>query len=244
MKIIAHRGASYEAPENTFSSFELAWSENADGIELDVHLSKDNKVVVMHDKTTSRTSDLTLNVNNSSYEELKRADVGSWKSNIYKSEKIPLLEKVLENMPKDKDIYIEVKDDCKIIPELIRIILLFPLLKKNMVIISFSYDVIKKIKSNLKEYRCLWIVEFGYNVPNYTEQTLLDVVNKINTANLDGISSFAEIEHCKQLEPHIKNNNFFWNVWTVDNPHLAKDMQQLGLNSLSTNRPGWIKKNL
>jgi glycerophosphoryl diester phosphodiesterase len=244
MKIIAHRGASFIAPENTFSSFEQAWLENADGIELDVRLTKDNKIVAMHDRTTSRTSDLSLDINQSSYKELHSADVGSWKSKKYKGEKIPLLEKILELLPENKDIYIEIKDNEKIIPALEKIIFKFYHLKNNIIIMSFSYTVIKKIKSILPEYNCLWIVEFGYNVPKFSKNNLLNVIRKTLTANLNGISSFSNLEDCKNLAPLIKENSFFWNVWTVDNPHLAKEMKMLGLDSLSTNRPEWIRKHL
>lgn len=54
--LIAHRGSSYEAPENTLGAVNLAWEQNADAVEVDVHLSLDNKVVVIHDSDTYRTT--------------------------------------------------------------------------------------------------------------------------------------------------------------------------------------------
>ncbi len=93
--IIAHRGESYDAPENTLASINLAWQRDADAVEIDVRLSKDNKVVVFHDKTTRRLGGRNESVKNQTLEELKELDVGSWKSEKYKNEKIPTLTEVL-----------------------------------------------------------------------------------------------------------------------------------------------------
>src|SRR5437879_12787485 len=81
-EIIAHRGASYNAPENTLSAFKLGCEERADADELDIHLTKDGKVVVMHDFDTGRTSGVTNKIVEHTFEELRRLDVGKlgqWK---------------------------------------------------------------------------------------------------------------------------------------------------------------------
>lgn len=244
MKIIAHRGSSAVAPENTISSFQLAWIENADGIELDIYMTSDQVIVSIHDSTTTRTSDFSLEINKSTSEELQKADVGGWKSNLFKNERIPSLISILEIMPIDKDIYIEIKDSKEIIPLLKKTIMRFPNLKSSIILIAFSYDIIKQIKSCLPDHKCLWIVEFSHNVPAITDKECQNVINKIIEAKLDGISSFADVAHCKQLAPYIKSNNLFWNVWTVDSISIASEMKKLGINSLSTNRPRYIISNL
>jgi hypothetical protein len=94
--IIAHRGASAYAPENTLAAFKKAIDLGADGIELDVHLSKDGEVVVIHDRTIDRTSNGKGQVAEMSLKELKALDFGSWFSDEYQKESIPLLREVLE----------------------------------------------------------------------------------------------------------------------------------------------------
>jgi hypothetical protein len=93
MEIIAHRGASYLAPENTVASARLAWEKNADAVEVDVYLTTDQRVVVIHDRTTKRTGGEELEVANCTAEQLRRLDVGSFKDASFAGERIPVLEK-------------------------------------------------------------------------------------------------------------------------------------------------------
>ena len=109
VKIIGHRGASDDAPENTISSIKEAFVQGADGVEVDIRLTKDKKVVCIHDKNTIRTTGLSLEVKNTNYGELKNLDAGGWKGTAWKDELIPSLEEVLKEVPLDKEIFIEVK---------------------------------------------------------------------------------------------------------------------------------------
>jgi glycerophosphoryl diester phosphodiesterase len=95
-KIFAHRGASKYAPENTMSAFKLAHEQKADGIELDVQLSKDHVPVIIHDEKLKRTTKEKGVVKEYTVKELKKFDAGSWYSKKYKGEQIPTLREVLE----------------------------------------------------------------------------------------------------------------------------------------------------
>lgn len=77
-QIVGHRGASFDAPENTLSSFKLGYKHNADADELDIHLTKDGKVVVMHDYDTGRTGGKKLKISEHTLEELRALDIGKW----------------------------------------------------------------------------------------------------------------------------------------------------------------------
>ena len=79
-EIIAHRGASYIAPENTLASVKLAWKLNADAVEIDVNLTQDKRIVAIHDPTTKRTTSANLVFNKTSSEELRKLDAGILKS--------------------------------------------------------------------------------------------------------------------------------------------------------------------
>ncbi|KIL41429.1 hypothetical protein SD70_07240 [Gordoniibacillus kamchatkensis] len=107
--IIGHRGAPREAPENTLSSFRLALKRGCEGVELDVHLSLDGKILVCHDASIARTTNGTGMIRNMSAEEVRRYDAGSWFSKKYKGEKVPLLDEVFQLVPDRMLIMIEVK---------------------------------------------------------------------------------------------------------------------------------------
>lgn len=95
-KIIAHRGASKYAPENTMSAFKLAYEMDADGIELDVQLTKDLVPVIIHDESVKRTTGVKRYINDLTIKEVKQLDAGKWFSQKFREEQIPTLEEVLE----------------------------------------------------------------------------------------------------------------------------------------------------
>jgi glycerophosphoryl diester phosphodiesterase len=107
--IIAHRGYRARYPENTLVSFEAALDAGAQMIELDVMLSRDRKVVVIHDATVDRTTNGRGPVNTYTIEELKVLDAGSWFQPGFAGEKIPRLEEVLDYMGERTMINIEIK---------------------------------------------------------------------------------------------------------------------------------------
>ena len=94
-KIFAHRGSKGTHPENTLASFREAVRVGSDGIELDVHLTKDGQLVVIHDETIDRTTNSTGEIRNLTLAEIKVMDAGSWFKNDFAGEKIPTLEEVL-----------------------------------------------------------------------------------------------------------------------------------------------------
>ncbi|ANF23010.1 glycerophosphodiester phosphodiesterase family protein [Thermococcus piezophilus] len=101
--VLGHRGYMSKYPENSLLAFKEAIEAGADGIELDVWLTRDGKVIVMHDESIDRTSNLSGKQKGMTLEELKRADIGM-------GEKIPTLEEVFEVLPKDTLINVELKD--------------------------------------------------------------------------------------------------------------------------------------
>jgi len=109
---IAHRGASYYAPENTMASFKLASEMNADMIELDVTLTRDNIPVVFHDRKLSRTTDGKGNISRYLLRELRELDAGLWFSELYKGTRIPTLEEVLEWASGTIALNIEIKKEA------------------------------------------------------------------------------------------------------------------------------------
>lgn len=107
--IIAHRGFSAIAPENTLAAFSKALELGVDYIELDIHLTKDDQVVIIHDETLERTTNGQGYVGDKSLEEIKKLDAGSWFDPAFKSEKIPTLEELIKLVNGKALLFIEVK---------------------------------------------------------------------------------------------------------------------------------------
>ena len=107
MDIIAHRGASHEAPENTLASVRLGWAQGADAVEVDVRQSRDGHIVVIHDAHTRRTAGVTRRVRAETLDELRALEVGRWKHRRHAGEKIPTLAEVIETVPPGKRLFVE-----------------------------------------------------------------------------------------------------------------------------------------
>src|SRR3954470_5431765 len=117
VEFCAHRGESHDAPENTMAAYRLAW-ERTDAAELDVHLTKDGKLILSHDADTARCTGGAhkLVIKDTTADELRKLDVGSWKDPKYAGEKMPLLEEIVATIPEGKRLFIEVKIGPEAIP--------------------------------------------------------------------------------------------------------------------------------
>jgi Glycerophosphoryl diester phosphodiesterase len=107
--LFAHRGVSSLAPENTRASFALAREKGIPGIELDVHLTSDGKLAVIHDHNTSRVAGASLEIERSTWKELSSVDIGSWKGSQWKGERIMLLSELFEEFGEDFYYDVELK---------------------------------------------------------------------------------------------------------------------------------------
>jgi glycerophosphoryl diester phosphodiesterase len=109
--VVAHRGSSGSAPENTMAAFRMAIEEGVDMIELDVRMTKDFELVVHHDADLRRTTNGSGFVWEKTLGELKHLDAGSWYSSRYAGERIPALREVIDLLPTDVNLNIEIKSD-------------------------------------------------------------------------------------------------------------------------------------
>jgi glycerophosphoryl diester phosphodiesterase len=110
IEVIAHRGASAYAPENTLAAFRLAAEQHADWFELDCHLTSDGEVVVIHDHDTERTTNAPGSIHERTMAQLKQLDAGSWKDAAFAGEPLPTLAEALEVGSGKIGVYIEIKD--------------------------------------------------------------------------------------------------------------------------------------
>ena len=108
--VLGHRGWPQECPENTLASMAAAVELGCEAVELDLHLSADGRVVVMHDAEVERTTDGTGCIHEMTLAEIKRLDAGSWFGARFRGERVPTLEELLEVVPHEVELYAEVKD--------------------------------------------------------------------------------------------------------------------------------------
>ena len=246
MEIVAHRGASESAPENTLSAFRRAWEQNADAIELDVQMSKDGRIVVIHDLDTKRLAGVDRRVADQTYPELRMLDVGRRKENSPRHQ-IPLLREVLEIVPARKRVLIEVKCGKEIIPELIRELKSAGKPPEQTAIIGFSADVMEAVKQALPDLDVYWIVNIKPDPKSTTGKKPPTVEELIATAKrikVDGLDLSACDNIDKRFVSKVHAAQLGLAVWTVNDPELAAAMRDAGVDSLTTDRPGDIRKHL
>jgi len=244
-RIIAHRGSSYHAPENTISSAKLAMEENADALELDIHLTKDNQLVVIHDSNIKRTSGIDKNVTDLTLQELKQYNFGLWKNKKWENERIPKLEELFNIVPKSKTVFVEIKSGPECLVEIKQLIVDGKIQESQMVLMDFNLDTVLKAKLMFPNVEVLWLYEFEMLSTPKAKRILLDNILKTAVENkIDGLN----IENIKQLDSafikKVHDNSLKCYCWTVDNCKRAKYLMDSGIDGIATNKPGWMKLKL
>jgi len=233
---IAHRGASYLAPENTVASANLAWELGADAVEVDIHLSKDNRLMVIHDKDIKRTCKAKKNfaIADSPSTLLRDMDAGSWKDEKYKGEKIPYLSEIIETVPEGKTLVVEIKCGSEVIPPLEKWMEKCKK-KEQIVFICFDWNIIVDLKKTFPENKCYWL--------SGSKNGLSKKIKEAADNGLDGVNLHYSIID-EEIVNIAKENNLEVLAWTVDEPSEAKRLTDLGVVKLTTNRPKWLKEEL
>lgn len=242
VEIVAHRGASFDAPENTVAAIKLAWEQKADASEFDVYLTKDGKIVATHDADTKRTAGVEMKVAGATLAELRKLDVGKWKGAKFAGEKIPTLEEMLATVPAGKRVLIEVKCGPEIVPELDRVLKAAKLKPEQTAIISFNANVIEATKKARPDLQGYWIVSLNTKGKPKTAEELIAKAKEVKADGLD-LSATPAVLH-KAFGDKVKAAGLKLYVWTVDDPALAKKMLAAGVESLTTNKPGWLREQL
>lgn len=246
--IVAHRGASADAPENTLAAFQLAWQQGADAIEGDFYLTADDQIACIHDKDTKRTcpSHRSLTISESTYEELRTLDVGSWKSPKFSEQRIPLLGDVLQTVPPGKQIFIEVKCGPEIIEPLAQTLKKSSLQDDQITLIAFDPNVISKVAEVLPALRRNWLTSFKKNlISRRWKPSPTSTLAQLKNCGATGLGAKAELAVINSLfVAQMTNNGFSTHCWTVNDIKTALSLQRLGVQSITTDRPAVLKKAL
>lgn len=234
---IAHRGASYLAPENTVASAKLAWELGADAVEIDVHLSKDNRVIVIHDKDTKRTcsSKKNLVIEKTPSLVLRDLDAGVWKGEEFTGEKLPFLSEIIETVPENKTLVVEIKaGGNKIIPALRRSIENSGKIDQ-IVFISFGWETILATQKEFPKNKCYWLSSAKTGLKKKMEEAAEKGLAGVNLHH--SIIDQDVVSDAKSLNLEVL-------TWTVDDPAEAKRLSELGVVGITTNRPKWLKEEM
>jgi glycerophosphoryl diester phosphodiesterase len=244
VEIIAHRGASADAPENTLAAVRLAWAQGADAVEIDVWLTRDREIVAIHDETPSRfTSGANATpIADQALAELKRLDVGSWKSPRFAGETIPTLAEVLATLPSGKRLYVEIKCGAEIVPVLADFVWSHPTASASLVLIGFSLDVLSELKRHLPAIPMLWVIELTPSPDGHGwSPTAVECIPAAKRAGVDGldVSACRGLDAKFAVEVHAAGMRLV--AWTVDDHLEARRLIATGVEGITTNRPGWLR---
>jgi glycerophosphoryl diester phosphodiesterase len=243
--IIAHRGESFDAPENTLAAINLAWERGADAVEIDIHLTKDNHIVVIHDFNTRRLTGVSKNIKDQTLAELRKLDVGLWKNDNWKGEKIPTLSEVFETVPHGKKIIIEIKSDAAIIPFLKEKIEQSERSVNQVEFIGFDLKTMVQAKKEFPQHNVLWLLDLDYYW--YRKIFRPSITKAIATAKafqLDGLNVWAGSMLDKELISAVKNSALLLYCWTVNDVEKTKNLMDWGIDAITTDRAQWLKSKL
>lgn len=228
-KIIAHRGFSDIAPENTLIAFQKAIEIGADYFELDVHQTKDGILVVIHDKTINRTSsnNKTGKINNLNFSELQSVRVGlsSKFGEEYNNEKIPTLKEALELAKGNIKVCVELKAD-KIENQVAELLNELDMIDQ-VIVFAFNDKSLVNIKKLNPEIKTLFL-------KSYANIKTLDFVKEIN-ANAIGVGYDTKIT--KEFISYAHKNNIEVFKWTVNKEQEMKELIDLQIDGIITNKP-------
>ena len=234
--VLAHRGASAYAPENTLEAFSLAIDMKADGIETDVYLSKDGRIVILHDEKIERTSNGQGKVSEYTYEELRFFDFGYKFKKGRSDTKIATLDELYELVkPTDMVINIEIKSpDIAILEPMLETAKRYGMTER-VFYSSFDHLQLERLLKIAPDAPIGPLYQFNMVKPwLYAENMSAKAVHP-NYRQILLDPDYIETCHKKGLRV---------NTWTVDDEEVAKRLAEMGCDSIMTNRPDVIRRAL
>ena len=232
--VVGHRGAMGHAPENTLPSFRKGRELGADTIELDVRLSGDGQIVVIHDSKVDRTTSGTGEVASLTAKELGRLNAGSSFSPKYRKARIPTLEQILRWSRRRTQLVIEIKGDPEpqngIEEKLVKLLRRFRMVNKVMVI-SFHHPSVKRIKE--LETELATGILFSGRLTNAVGAARENHADSVRPVWSYWSGDLVEEVHREGLQA---------SAWTVDEPKTMKALIRMGIDSIATNYPDRLRR--
>lgn len=239
-EIIAHRGASHDAPENTLASIQLGWEQNADAVEIDVQFSRDGHIVVIHDNNTRKTAGVRKKVYAQTLAQLKALDVGRWKHAKWAGERIPTLAEAFAAIPEGKRLFVEIKCGAECIPKFVEDFKASGRKAGQVVPIGFSLETMRQLKQALPDLEVCWVAAFRRTLRGWSPKAE-KLIERATGAGLDGldVGGRGPVDAEFVLKVHQAGLKLY--IWTVDSVSKAKRLIAAGVDGITTNKPGWLR---
>ena len=247
--IIAHRGVPTETPENTMGAFRRSLEQDADAIETDLRLTGDGKIILIHDPGTKRTCGTPNRVvAETSFDELRKLDAGKWKGEQFAGEKLPTLTELLEIVPPEKMVFLEIKCGPEIVPQFVRELRASKLKPEQIRVITFNDAVIPAFKAAMPEVQAFLLYEFKRDEAGKWSDTAENLVRRAKALGADGLDLSVKPKTMEPVTPALvaaaKAQGMSFHAWTIDDAAIARHAIALGAESLTTNRAGGLRREL
>ena len=216
-KIIAHRGVTRNDQENTLPAYHQAFSEGADGLEIDVRLSKDEKPIIFHDEDTSRLFKKNLEIKNTTFFELEA--LGN------NENRIPLLDEVLDFLPQNKECFIEIKSDANTVPFLDNL----RIEKKNITFLSFDKNVVLALKKRFPNK----LVFQSFHMLQIERYGIKKILEFYKNGNSDGLSIDIRGLSNKTIDK-ILEKKIDLIIWTLNSMERLKELSKKNIRAIIT----------
>lgn len=216
-KIIAHRGVTRNDQENTLPAYHQAFSEGADGLEIDVRLSKDEKPIIFHDEDTSRLFKKNLEIKNTTFFELEA--LGN------NENRIPLLDEVLDFLPQNKECFIEIKSDANTVPFLDKL----KIEKKNITFLSFDKNVVLALKKRFPNK----LVFQSFHMLQIERYGIKKILEFYKNGNSDGLSIDIRGLSNKTIDK-ILEKKIDLIIWTLNSMERLKELSKKNIRAIIT----------
>ena len=235
---IAHRGASGYEPENTLRSFKKAIKLNSDAIELDVQLTKDHKLVVIHDETVNRTTNGKGKVSELTLKELKKLDAG-------KGEKIPTLEEVIKVCRNKCKLNVEIKkmNSAKKVAE---IIVKERFVKQTIISSNHKESLLEAKKNGINAALIYWSTktDLGQVLFDISRLLILPItkrliLRRVKAANVNEVNLTSPLA-TKGMIDFLHKNNLKVNVWVANSKNKIERLKLLAVDGIYSNFPDRI----
>lgn len=242
--IVGHRGAGGLAPENTIAAIKVGLDNKVDRIEIDVHQSKDGKIVVMHDESLDRTTNGKGMIKDKTWDEISNLDAGYKFSPEFKNEPVPLLEDVIQFIAGRAVLIIEIKGGSEYYPGIEQHVV--DVIRENnamdwCLVHSFYTGVLEKLHQIAPELELhkLFAVKFPL-LPIMLVDGGLEFYSFRKHPYISEYSLFYRFAN-RRIIKKLHRSGKKVNVWTVDDAETANKLLKLGVDGIITNYPDKIK---
>lgn len=236
VEVIAHRGASALAPENTLGAVRLAWQLDADAVEIDVQLSLDGQLVVIHDETLERTAGRTDTVGSLTAAALGQVDVGSWFGDEWSAERVPTLREVVATVPDGRRLFVELKCGHGTVDALASPLADVAICPEKVVLIGFDRELIRSVKERYPRHHAYLVAEQKLDGTAWSPP-VGEILESALEAGLDGVDLSNTLAVDRAAVDVVHEAGLSCCIWTVNSLDDARRLIEAGVDSLTMDDP-------